>query len=295
MQAQHWGPMIKRAGVEVMNARTKNVALAKETIEVTAQKKYTVPSGQVVDISQAVDDAINGTVLHKPDEAFLVPDIQLSPTIEVTNETTAQAAVRLNKPNMVALNFASARNQGGGFLAGALAQEEDLCRASALYACLKRKPVFYNENILCDDCYYTDNIIYSPKVPFFRGEHNLFLEEPFTLSIISAPAPNLNGIRPEGLQYKLRGIIRGRIERILHVAASHGHKTIILGAWGCGAFGNDPEMIADEFKKMIEKTAAFEHVCFAVYDTREPPVLYETFQKVFGAVPTSGTEGTRAD
>ena len=133
---------------------------------------------------------------------------------------------------------------------------------------------------MCDDCYYTDNVIYSPKVPFFRDEHNLFLDQPFLVSIISAPAPNLNGVRPEGLAARLTGIMRERALRILGIAAAHGHKNIILGAWGCGAFGNDPQMVAGVFKLAMQKIPAFEHVCFAVYDTREPPVLFETFKQV---------------
>lgn len=170
-------------------------------------------------------------------------------------------------------------------MVGAMAQEEDLCRCSGLYPCLKKKPLFYNANIMCGDIYYTDGVIYSPKVPFIRDEYNMFLENPFTLSIVTAPAPNLNGTRPEGLQYKLRGLIRGRIERVLHIAAAHGHKNIILGAWGCGAFGNDPQMMAEEFKKMVEKVSAFEHVCFAVYDTRTPTHLFDTFNDVFRTTP----------
>lgn len=282
--------MIKRSGVEIMNARTKNVSLAKETIEVTKQKKYIINGVLKVDISLAVDAAVAGTILYKPDTELPDRDLySITPVIEVTNETTAQAAARLiqsGKKDVVALNFASARNQGGGFLSGAVAQEEDLCRASALYACLKTKPIFYNENILCDDCYYTDNVIYSPQVPFFRDANNLFLEEPFLLSIVSAPAPNLNGVRPEGLQFKLKGIIRERATRILDIAAHHGHKNIILGAWGCGAFGNDPVMIAEVFNLALAKIPAFDHVTFAVYDTREPPVLYETFKEVYSPVPT---------
>lgn len=276
--------MIKRNGVEIMNARTKNVKIAKETIEICKNGKYNPLTGNEVSIAQSLNQAIKGTIFYPPEAT--VPNAGwevAASTIEVVNETTTEAAKRLNamgKTNIVALNFASARNQGGGFLGGAVAQEESLCRKSGLYSCLKSKPLFYNANILCDDIYYTDGVIYSPNVPFFRDENELLIENPWELSVISAPAPNLNGTRPEGLQHKLRGIIRGRIERVLHIAAAHGHKNIILGAWGCGAFGNDPEMIADEFKKMINKVSAFEHVCFAVYDNRELPVLFESFKKV---------------
>lgn len=278
--------MIKRNGVEIMNARTQNVKIAKETIEICKNGKYNSVNGKEVDISQPLNQAVKSTVFYKPEADLPDTDWEtFTPAFEVTNETTIQAARRLTnlgKTNIVALNFASARNQGGGFLSGAIAQEEDLCRKSGLYSCLKTKPLFYNANILCDDIYYTDGVIYSPQVPFFRDDFELLVDEPWNLSIVSAPAPNLNGTRPEGLQYKLRGIIRGRIERILHITAAHGHKNIILGAWGCGAFGNDPEMIADEFKKMVNKVPAFEHVCFAVYDTREPPVIFEAFKKVIG-------------
>jgi len=276
--------MIKRNGVEVMNARTKNVSIAKETIAAINNQKYTSLNGNVVDISQEMDSAIDGTVYYEGASAIGCPPDQtpIHATIEVTNETTAQAAVRLQatgKTNLVALNFASARNQGGGFLAGAIAQEEDLCRASGLYGCLKRKPLFYNANILCDDAFYTHGALYSPNVPFFRDENNLFLEQPFPLSIISAPAPNLSGTQKEGNKNLLVGLIRERAIRVLQAAHANGHKNLILGAWGCGAFGNDPKMVSEAFMLALTKVPYFEHVTFAVYDTREPFIIYETFKE----------------
>lgn len=278
--------MIKRSGVEINSPHSKNKKIGKETIDVCKKKQYTSLNGNVVDISSLLDAAVQGTVLYKPESDLPDTDwYRTDPLIKVTNETTAQAAVRLEahgKTNIVALNFAAARNPGGGFLAGAVAQEEDLCRASGLYPCIKSKPIFYNENILCDDCYYTDNIIYSPSVPFFRDEHNLFLENPFTLSVITSPAPNLNGMKygpKDGEKYSKT--LGTRICRILDIAAAHGHKTLILGAWGCGAFGNSPNLIANMFKAGLMVTPAFEHVCFAVYDTREPTILFDTFKQVF--------------
>lgn len=277
--------MIKRNGVEVMNTRTKNVSIAKETIQITKDKKYTSPSGNVIDISSEIDASIDGTFYYEGDVLIGMPAAQapIHGVIEVVNETTAQAAVRLQaagKNNLVALNFASARNQGGGFLAGAVAQEEDLCRASGLYSCLKRKPMFYNANIMCDDALYTHGIIYSPNVPFFRDEYNQFLEKPFLLSIITAPAPNLSGMREEGNKALVKGLLRERAIRILQAANANGHKNIILGAWGCGAFGNDPKIVSEAFMLALTKVPYFEHVTFAVYDTREPFTLFETFKEV---------------
>jgi len=282
--------MIKRSdGVEIMNARTKNVSLAKETLEILKQKRYTSLSGVPVDISTSLDAAVKGTILYKADSDLPDTDWEtFKPTMEVTNETTAQAAVRLSslgKTDIVGLNFASARNQGGGFLSGALAQEEDLCRCSGLYTCLKTKPIFYNENILCDHNLYLDNMIYSPKVPFFRNEHNVFLEQPFELSLISSPAPNLTTMSAEDRESEngqdvIYNTLYSRAKRILNVAAASGHKNIILGAWGCGAFGNDPKQVAVIFLDALQNVPAFEHVCFAVYDTRTPPVIFDTFKKV---------------
>jgi uncharacterized protein (TIGR02452 family) len=280
--------MIKRngvqIGVQVMNARTKGVSSAKETIEICENKHYISLNGKVVDISKEIDHSVDHTTYY-PDD-FKFDFVEGNPTaaaaLTVTNETTSQAAIRLaasGLTDIVALNFASARNVGGGFLSGAVAQEEDLCRASALYPCLKTKPLFYNANVLCDNSYYTDGIIYSHKVPFFKDEYNLFIEEPYTLSIISAPAPNLNGSQFIDEDVLITKILH-RTERILQVAHLNEHKNVILGAWGCGAFGNDPSIVANAFMMALEVVPAFDNVCFAVYDTRTPPHIYDTFKKV---------------
>lgn len=284
--------MIKRDGVSVtarnkdnpnvalLNARTKNVSIAKNTLEVIKNKSYTNLLGETVDLTDLIDDSVKNTVLYQNSDG-LIDRIGLSAKLEVTNETTANAAVRLakeGKTNLVALNFASARNQGGGFLAGAMAQEEDLCRCSGLYACLKNKPQFYNDNILKDDTLYTDNIMYHPDVPFFRDSNYLFLDKPFTLSIITAPAPNRNGAA-DLKDDEVQEVFERRIRKIYQVAMKHGHKNILLGAWGCGAFGNDPEMVCKAFLANLEATN-FEFVSFPVYDYRDPPVVFQTFSKV---------------
>lgn len=274
--------MIKRNGVELSNERTKNSSVGKETLQIIKQGNYVSPNGETVDISALQSAAVGGTILYKyvPVMAYF----HRSTKVEVVNEKTAQAGARLvaEGKDVVVLNFASGRCPGGGFLAGAIAQEEDLCRASGLYTCLKNKPMFYNENIMTDGSFYTDNMIYSPNVPFFRDEHGMFLEKPFCLSVISAPAPNLTATAQDEKVYQAAaGIILTRAQKILEIAANHGHTTIVLGAWGCGAFGNKPDTVANVFAVALEKIPAFEHVCFAVYDTRTPPIIFETFKQVF--------------
>lgn len=281
---------VGQVAVAAMNGRTKNSNLAKDQIEILKHGSYTALSGKQVDISASVGAAVQGTVYYSNDLP-LKNVTQILPKFEVTNETTAQAAVRLQslgKTDLVALNFAAAKNVGGGFLSGAFAQEEDLCRCSGLYACLKNKPMFYNANILAKDATYTDGILYSPKVPFIRDEHLMFLENPFELSIITAPAPNLTAMKApqswqedEELDSHIYHTLSYRATKVLQIAELHGHKNIILGAWGCGAFGNDAGQVASAFTDALSKVSVFEHVCFAVYDTRQPPVLYETFKDAF--------------
>lgn len=275
--------MIKRNGVEVMNARSKNVGVAKETLAILKDKKYLTANGNTVDITQSLDNAVKNTVYYPAESVFLIDSIYRFTQVEVTNETTTQAAVRWaaeGKTKVVALNFASARNQGGGFLSGAVAQEEDLCRASGLYVCIKTKPMFYNTNILCDDQLYTDGGIYSPDVPFIRDEHGMMLEDPFLLSIISSPSPNARNMEVAQVG-QLAETLERRAKRILEIAHSHDHKNIILGAWGCGAFGNDPKMVAEAFQKALKDIPVFDNVCFAVYDRNQPPTKYEIFKEVF--------------
>ncbi len=273
--------MIKRDGVAIVPARGKNKGIAKDILDICEVKEYTSANGVTISIAEAFDKAKAGTVYY-PDMIPQEAHVPIVPTFEVINETTTQAAQRLltaGKENLVALNFASARNPGGGFLAVALAQEEDLCRASALYPCIKTKPAYYNANVLCDDTYYTEGIIYSPKVPFFRNDHSIFLEEPYLLSIISAPAPNISSMKNVDEEILVSKLYL-RMVKILQIAHANGHKNIILGAWGCGAFGNDPVMVASLFMEALNTVPTFEHISFPIYDTREEKVLFKTFKQI---------------
>jgi uncharacterized protein (TIGR02452 family) len=129
-------------------------AVAQETIAIVARGAYHLPPGAGVDIGDAVARAIAGTRLCAPgDYDALAPRkaAESATTVfEVTGETTAQAARRLIEregvAKVAALNFASAKNPGGGFLGGAKAQEEDLARCSALYACLVTQRAYYDTN-----------------------------------------------------------------------------------------------------------------------------------------------------
>jgi uncharacterized protein (TIGR02452 family) len=203
-------------------------------------------------------------------------------TIVVTEETTAAAARRLGD-DVALLNFASARNVGGGFLNGARAQEEDLCRKSALYPCIERARAYYDANRREPSALYTDHMIWSPHVPFFRDEDLALVSNPTVAAVLTAPAPNAGALRKDDERRLLRETFVRRIDRALTVFAKHGHTRIVLGAWGCGAFGLDPEMMAGIFREALLGTyrGVFDEIVFAITDWSPDERFIGPFRRAF--------------
>ncbi|HKG58899.1 MAG TPA: TIGR02452 family protein [Pyrinomonadaceae bacterium] len=271
---------------------------ATETLQILAAGYFIAPDGRRVDVEPALSEAVEKTRLYTPEQASaalekLNPTPSQLATIEVTDETTQIAARRLVESESVAdlvlLNFASARNAGGGFINGAKAQEEDLCRCSGLYSCLISQHEYYEANRKNKSAIYTDHLIYSPNVPWFRTRsrddpHTLFLA-----SVITAPAPNAGVVlsRESGGPAEVEAALRRRAGLVLAVAADNGHRTVLLGAWGCGVFQNDPALVADAFGKWLasEKFAgAFERVVFAIYDRSKERTTLSAFKQQFKGV-----------
>lgn len=273
----------------------KLTGVATETLQILDRGEYIAPSGAAVRIRDRVDAAVDGTVLYRPGslDAWEPAERLDQPIrIEVTDETTGAAGRRLvereGEDRVVALNFASARNPGGGFINGAKAQEEDLSRCSALYECLIEQREYYDANRATSSFLYTDHIIYSPDVPFFRDEGLALLEQPFVLSIITAPAPNAGEelARRGSARPRIREALERRAAMVLAAAGAHGHRCLLLGAWGCGVFRNDPAEVADVFARCLELPrfrGAFARVVFAVYDRGKERPNYRAFAERFEA------------
>lgn len=250
-----------------------------------------------IDMSGAIDKAIHSARLYRPDELVgllkkdpVRPGGEL-PRIDVvegkTGATGRWLAEKANGPVAV-LNFASARNAGGGYRRGARAQEEDLCRCSALYPTLLKQPDYYTANRNQNSLLYTDHIIYSDAVPFFRNEKYEYLERPVPLSVITAPAPNAGEFlrREPTRQMELEQAVRRRAGMVLAVAEDQGIRNLVLGAWGCGVFQNGPEVVADAFGRHLESTrfrGSFDRIVFGIYAGGLPgQVSLEVFGQRFG-------------
>ncbi|HEU4323659.1 MAG TPA: TIGR02452 family protein [Roseiflexaceae bacterium] len=269
--------------------RNRAAGVAQETLRIIGEGGYIAPSGAYVELREELEWAVRGTVSYR---AGTTPPAPLAgghnTDISVTNETTLAVARRLAERGGVpmALNFASARNPGGGFLGGAQAQEESLARSSGLYACLLGNPMYELHNRVRDPL-YTDSAIYSPDVPVFRDDDGALLETPYRCAFITCPAVNAGVAleRDRHIGPAIRAAMEARIDKVLRIAAAQGHDTLVLGAWGCGVFRNDPQQIADLFHAALAGPfgGVFATVVFAVLDWSRDLHIIRPFQQRFGA------------
>ena len=262
----------------------RSIALKLGTSAVLAAKtgEYIDVDDQRIDWSQQVQTSCATTVSIPPNTP-LPPheDIQFSQTqIQVTNETTLGAAKRLVDRGLkpLALNFANGIAPGGGFLHGAKAQEEVLCRSSALYLTLVGDPM-YREHSQRYESDSTDWTIYSPNVPVFRTDAGVPLEQLWLLSFLTCAAP----YAPTVGQPKSGDLLQQRIYRVLDIARAYGYETLILGAWGCGAFKNDPWKTARDFRQALETefAGAFSEIVFAITDWSPERKFLGPFREIF--------------
>lgn len=255
---------------------------------------YPGPGGQWVGLG-GVEAAADGTRMFGPDPVP-VPEAAPGPGAQctVTGEDSLVAAHRLVTAGggpVAVLNFASARNPGGGYVNGAQAQEEALCRASALYSCLLRAPGYYAHHRAHRDPFYSHRVIHSPAVPVFRDARGALLDEPWAVGFLTSPAPNAGVVArtlPERTD-EIGPALDARAERVLEVAVAQGYRRLVLGAWGCGVFGNDPARVAEAFAVLLRPGGRFaravDEAVFAVLDRRPDSPTRAAFAAVFGAAP----------
>ena len=226
--------------------------------------------------------------------------------VYVTKNTTLQAAKDLSRryPNkkIGILNFASATNPGGGVDKGASAQEECICRCTNLYPCLNTldnwfsfyKPHRYEKNPL-----HNDDVIYTPNILMCKTEEPEFKRlrenECIKFDVITCAAPNLrekpnNTYNQEGTNSavmisdeELYNIHLQRAKAILYVAICNDIKCLVLGAFGCGAFRNNPYIVAKAYKEALKDYSNyFDEIEFAIYCRDYETTNYDAFDEVLG-------------
>jgi uncharacterized protein (TIGR02452 family) len=264
-------------------------SLAAEVLAILEAGGYEV-EGNFVDLGEIQKLAVTDTKLYRPKQlAELTKHPEGVPEIFVSSSTTQEAAfvwAKENSSKLAILNFASARNPGGGFLNGAKAQEEDLCRCSGLYPCLLQCKEYYEANRQESSLLYTDYAIFSPEVPFFRtSSYSGLLGEPYLVSVITAPAPNSGPYlenKPDGLK-EVEATFFRRWKNVLRIAKDQCVERLILGAWGCGAFGGDPVIASRTAKRAIESEAGgINQIQFAIPATGKQSLAnFTAFKETF--------------
>ncbi|MFE5580589.1 TIGR02452 family protein [Kitasatospora sp. NPDC056531] len=274
-----------------MSSRLHEVARVNE--EIAERGSYRTAGGELVSVGEQLTAAKARTVSYAPralDELLASGEPGPAPAagrIEVTAEGSIEAARRLVAAGagpVGVLNFASARNPGGGYLRGARAQEEDLCRSALLYSCLLEAPDYYEAHRASTDLRYSHRVIVSPDVPVIRDGRGALLARPYPVTFLTSPAPNAGQLERRSPGTDVRGVLAERAVRVLAAAARHEVRTLVLGAWGCGVFRNDPAEVAEAFEGALARYgAAFERVVFAVWDRSPVSANRAAFEARFGA------------
>ncbi|MCC8150215.1 MAG: TIGR02452 family protein, partial [Lachnospiraceae bacterium] len=192
-----------------------------------------------------------------------------------------------SNPEILVLNLASATQPGGRTRQGASAQEEDLCRRSSLLLSLESEGAkrYYDYNNARKTRMGSDAVILSPYVEVIKDSSAELLPDPFRISVISCAAPMVR-LSFEGMsrqEYEM--MLYQRIQGMLLVAASHGYRHLILGAFGCGVYGNDAATVSDLFYRAIQNLSyagigsarLFDSVDFAVLCRSDKDYNYVEF------------------
>ncbi|MDY6938552.1 MAG: TIGR02452 family protein [Cyanobacteriota bacterium] len=276
----------------------RRIAIAQDTLKIIESGCYQTPDGTHIDISSDIRTCLQKTQPYTPEELseidreILSHPAQFSTTqFEVKNETTLTGAKRMAESGKYqkigVLNFASAKNPGGGFLGGAQAQEESLARSSALYSSLLQCPKHYEFHRANRSLLYSDRIIYSPHCPVFKTDNGTLLKQPYFVDFITSPAPNAGAVarnQPKSVR-DIPEALRDRGGKVLAIATHQGCDALVLGAWGCGVFRNDPAMVAQMFADYLlpngQFWGRFKSVLFSVLDSTKKRRIFAEFDERF--------------
>lgn len=284
-------------GNHKMNRREKNIRIFNDTIEMVNENDK---------LLQSITNTLNAQKLILENDEVVVPDLagDKDAKIIVSGKRTLEAASSYSDKKVCVLNFASATNPGGGVEHGSSAQEESLCRCSTLYFALisdknnELKQSFYIPHRKANNPLYNDDIIYSPDVYVVKSDtsspERMNESDWYKVNVITCAAPNLRskpsneinsnaGDQPANISDdELEKLLEKRIRRIVSVAAAEGNEVLILGAFGCGAFRNPPQIVAKAFHKVVaEFQKHFEVIEFAIFHTEYETENFKAFKREF--------------
>ena len=267
----------------------KRVKILRETMKAAEDGCYDLEEREVklpVSFEQ-----IKEVTLYTPEQVAQLPaqDMSGSEPIRITlrNQDTLEAAFELhqhrkeNEKPVLILNFANPHRPGGGIRSKPGTQEEHLCVKTTVLCSLETGKAwsFYQTNLDCGTQAQTDTVLFSPNTMVIRNPDLSLREDPFPVAVMTVSAPIASRMEESELP-NLESILNRRIHGMLRAAAAEGYSRLVLGAWGCGNFGNDPQLVAKLFHEALRED--FEEVAMAVFDNSEDQYRYSCFEKYFG-------------
>ena len=278
----------------MIDRRIKNAEIFRDT-----ERRYTTDKVLIQTVRQSIEAQVfiaEKSVIDVP-----VPSKTEKAKVIVSGKRSLEAAESYAKQGkkVCVLNFASATNPGGGVVNGSSAQEECICRCTTLYPCLNTNQmwnIFYSSHRKTANPLYNNDCIYTPNVCVFKSDTNfpepLQKENWWSVNILTCAAPNLRE-RPSNMMNphagkvaakitptELEKLLTERIRRIFEIAVANQNEVLILGAFGCGAFKNPPEIVARVFNKVMQNYLCyFDTIEYAVYHTVREVANYDAFCK----------------
>lgn len=274
--------------------REENIDIFQDTLRIFQENECLIKATKVAQENQQV---IPETEILDDTRTTLYDN---PATVIVSKKRSFEAASAYKDQKVCVHNFASASNPGGGVKNGANAQEECLCRCSNLYLCLKMPKLwddFYLPHRTARNPLHNDDIIYTPGVRIIKSDTAtpklLPKSQWFDVDVITCAAPNLrerpgnsynsgDGSVPVKITDKaLLQLHEKRLRKILDVAYIKGNEIVILGAFGCGAFSNNPYVVATAAKNVIKDYLyKFKIIEFAIYCNPRDDSNYKSFMGI---------------
>lgn len=281
--------------------RKDNIAVLEDTLKILNDGYYSKKFNRI-------ELKLSGELMHQ--NIVLLPEqvreICENPTIEkvyvlgrtghfCVNDDSFSTAIEVKRrhpnENVLVLNFANPVHPGGGVRRGANAQEEDLCRKSSLLLALEDESAqeYYDYNSSLHTYLGSDAMIITPNVEIIKDRNTELLDESVPVSVLTCAAPMITRGLEGKSEAEYRDLLYNRIMSMLKVAANYQYRYLVLGAWGCGAFGNDAKLMAELFYKALREIryndlsqeSLFRQIYFSVLDRSEDKYNFNAFFKYF--------------
>ena len=288
--------------------RPQRLEMIRDTIKIIEQGYYEI-NGDRIPLKLTPEQMLENTV-YLPDDLMKIREMPLNGKVNSDSSfrigvknmdafALARTLVKERKTaekdeeNILVLNLANAFYPGGGVLRGARAQEEDLCRVSSLYRSLTADSALsyyrYHHEMRSDLA--SDAIVITPRVEIFKDENGALLADSVVVSVMTCAAPNMGRFSGEISFEEYESLLYRRVEGMLILATHLGYRTLILGAFGCGAFENDAHVVSDVFYRALQELDRngqhekdlFDRIEFAVLAPSDDSYNFAEFNRNFGS------------